>query len=622
MNDKLIKVNLDKSETDSTVENTVTDSTITVDTSTENTNLNNNNDTTNSNAPLTLNHTQQVSLTDKEILNHTQQVSQTQKDILNHTKQAEVDKAVVTSKDIEKIKRQILEKKAIENSSALKSLLIMDLVLAMLTTFFFSSNNVAYISFSIYTFTVSYMLYDYLNKHNLVVNKSSFLWLVPINLIAFSNALFYTNTHGVNIFIVHLLFGLMLIKVTNSNFTKVYDLSLLRQMLSNFIPHIYFSGAVLDKVIFTKTDKKAKSSFVHVGLGVLVALPVLFIVLAFLGEADANFEKMQENLFSLDMGIAEYLQRFAYFVGASIIFIFYSNKIFYTKEFLPKETKKLNINPITVSTFLVLLNIVYVLFLYLQAQYVFTDGLFALPSDFTYAEYARDGFFPTFNVTVINLCLITFIVQFTTVSLSNRFLKTNFIIMFVSNILLIFNALNRMYLYIATYGYTTLRQLPTLALLFILVLMILLGLYVVRKINFFKYAVISFVVFYVFQAYTCNDVVSTHLNFNKFNITYEDFTVVDKADYSNYYFAIMTSDGHVIDFERNLDTYWYFSKVNQSIIEVTPAKAYSQTAISNYYGWNNVYYYEDGDTYKEVYEKSPFYSKTFLQIGLEKVKYE
>ncbi len=612
MNDNLIKVKLDKSET--------------ADNATNDTNINTNTETpaqtvSNSNAPLTLNHTQQVGLTDKEILNHTQQVSQTQKEILNHTKQAEVNNAIVNSKDIANAKKQVFVNFAKGHSSVLKNLLYLDLILALLTTIFFASTNAAYIGFPIYTALVSGLLYSFLVKNNLVVNKSCFKWLVPINLIAFSNAIFYTNTHELNIFIVHLLFGLMLIKVTNSNFSTIYDLSLLRRMLSNFVPNFSFTGVFFDEVIFTNTNKKTKSSFVQIAMGVLISLPVLFIVLSFLGEADANFEKMLENFFVFEWDIADYIQRFVYFIFAFIIFLLYSNKIFYTKDTLPKETRKFEFSPVTVSTFLVLLNIVYILFLYLQAQYVFTDGLFALPSDFTYAEYARDGFFPTFNVTVINLCLITFIVQFTTINFSSSFLKTNFVIMFVSNILLIFNALNRMYLYIANYGYTTLRLLPTLALLLILVLMILLALYILRKINFFKYAVISFVVFYVVQSYTCNEVVSTHLNFNKFNITYEDFTLADKENLNNRYFSLLTSDGHVIDFERNIDTYWYFSTVNKSLVEDIPMRYYSRVALYNYYGYYN-YDSAQGETYKEIYEKVPFYNKTFLQLALENIKYK
>ncbi len=616
MNKKLIKVNLDKSELNNNVteDNALNNSEILSEPTSENI-------PSNSNAPLTLNHTQQVSLKDKEILNHTQQVSLTQKEILNHTKQAEVDNAIVNTKDLINAKKQILVKIVTENSTTLKSLLLLDLILALLTTLFFASTNVAYIGFPIYTGIVSVLLYLFLQKHNLVVNKSSFLWLVPINLIAFSNAIFYTNTHGLNIFIVHLLFGLMLIKLTNSNFASIYDLSLLRRMLTNFIPNLSFTGTFFDKVVFSTTNKKTKSSFKHVALGILIALPFLFFVLAFLGEADPNFERILENLLSFDVSIEGFLQKTAYFIMALIIFIFYSNKIFSTKEYLPNETKKLNLNSVTISTFLVILNIVYILFLFLQAKYVFTDGFFALPSDFTYAEYARDGFFPTFNVTVINLCLITFIVQFTTVNFSSSFLKANFIVMFVSNILLIFNALNRMYLYIAQYGYTTLRQLPTLALLLILVLMILLGLYILRKINFFKYTVISIVAFYVVQTYTCNDVVSTHLNFNKFNITYEDFTVVDKADFSSNYFSLMTSDGHVIDFERNLDTYWYFSTINETLVTDIPFRAFARTALYNYYGWYG-YNDKDGDIYKDIHENVPFISKTFLQIALENIVYK
>ncbi len=517
--------------------------------------------------------------------------------------------------DISKVKKQVLENIVLANTSALKKLIFLDLILALLTTFFFATSNNAYIGFSLYTIIVSAMLYVYLNHHNLVANKSSFLWLVPINLIAFSNALFYTNTHTLNILIVHILFGLMLIKVTNNNFSTIYDLSLLRRIIGNFVPHFNFTGVFLDKVQFTKTNKAVKSNFVHIIIGVIVAIPVIFIVSLLLSNADANFRNIIDNIFARDISFDEYLFKLIYFTVAFVIFLFYSTKIFYTKDFLPKEIKKLNLNSVTASTFLILLNIVYILFLYLQLQYIFTDGLFALPSDFTYSEYARDGFFPTFAVTIINLCLITFIIHFTTIDFSNKVFKINFFIMFTSNILLIFNALNRMYLYIVTYGYTTLRMLPTLALFLVLVLMILLGLYIIKKINFYKYALISFIVFYVIQAYTCNDIVTTSLNFNKFNVTFDDLTL------QNNEYVIITADGHVLEFEENIDTYWYYSTRNKSMVEKIPMRHYSGKAISNYYYWiNNSVMSED--TYLKIYEDVPFYSKTFFQLVLENIWYE
>ncbi len=574
---------------------------------------------TNSNAPLTLNHTQQVALNDKEVLNHTQQVGLTQKEILNHTKQAEKTNAIVKSKELNNAKKQVFVKTVTENINVLRGILLLDLILAILTTFFFSSRNVAYIGFPIYTILVSIILYSFLKKNKLLANKSGLIWLIPINLIAFSNALFYTNTHSLNIFVVHIFFAIMLIKVTNVKFASVYDFGLFRRVLSNFVPNFTFTGVALDKAVINRDTsfvKKSKSNILSILLGFIVALPVLFIVLILLSNADQNFGNMVENLFQLRFRFENVIVRILYFLGAFVIFMFYSIKIFYTKDFLPKETKRFKINSVSASTFLILLNIVYILFLYLQAQYIFTDGLLALPSDFTYSEYARDGFFPTFTVTIINLCLITFIIHFTSIDFSNKVFKLNFIVMFTSNILLIFNALNRMYLYIATYGYTTLRTLPTLALFLVLVLMILLGLYLVKKINFYKYALLSFVVFYVVQAYTCNDIVSTSLNFNKFNVTFDDLTLNVNDE-----FVIITSDGHVLDFVENIDTYWYYSTLKMSYVNKIPMRHYADTPMRNYYGWT---YYSGSsyeDNYMEVHENVPFYSKTFLQLSLEKLWY-
>ncbi len=527
---------------------------------------------------------------------------------------------VVKNIELSTAKKQVFTNNITENINILRNILLLDLILALLTTFFFSFSNVAYSGFPIYTVIVSVMLYVFLKNNNLIATKSGFIWLIPINLIALSNAIFYTNTHVFNILIVHLFFGIMLIKVTNSNFSKVYDVSLLRRLLNNFVPNFTFTGITINKIFFKKVKneelvKKSSSTLISILIGIIVALPVLFIVLILLGGADENFRNIVQQFLSFEPKSFDFGYKLIYFVFAFLIFMFYSTKIFYTKDFFPKETKKLKINSVTASTFLILLNIVYVLFLYLQAQYIFTDGLFALPSDFTYSEYARDGFFPTFAVTIINLCLITFIIHFTTLDFSSKVYKLNFIVMFTSNVLLIFNALNRMYLYINTYGYTSLRTLPTLALFLILMLMLLLALYILKNVNFYKYALLSFVVFYVVQAYTCNDIVSTSLNFNKFNVSFDDLTLNESNE-----FIIVTSDGHVLDFEENIDTYWYYSKINPSYVSKIPMRHYADRAIQNYYS-SNYDDYADEDTYRVVYEKVPFYSKTILQLVLENLWY-
>lgn len=50
------------------------------------------------------------------------------------------------------------------------------------------------------------------------------------------------------------------------------------------------------------------------------------------------------------------------------------------------------------------LNIIYAIFCFIQISYLFTK--MTLPEGFTYAEYARQGFFELMIVTFINFAII------------------------------------------------------------------------------------------------------------------------------------------------------------------------------------------------------------------------
>jgi hypothetical protein len=58
------------------------------------------------------------------------------------------------------------------------------------------------------------------------------------------------------------------------------------------------------------------------------------------------------------------------------------------------------------ATFMTLLCVVYTFFCGIQLIYLFANGLFVLPEEYTFAEYARRGFFELLTVAVINVLLM------------------------------------------------------------------------------------------------------------------------------------------------------------------------------------------------------------------------
>lgn len=142
----------------------------------------------------------------------------------------------------------------------------------------------------------------------------------------------------------------------------------------------------------------------------------------------------------------------------------------------PKELKKAD--PQIGYTATTLLCVVYAVFCGIQIAYLFTGGIFVLPEGFTYAEYARRGFFELLAVTCFNLVIILLC---TKLFGESRFLRGNLLFITVCTYVMIASSAYRMLLYIGTYHLTFLRL---FVLLFLLIDAIILSgtiVYVYRK---------------------------------------------------------------------------------------------------------------------------------------------
>lgn len=495
------------------------------------------------------------------------------------------------------------------NIGFFRVLLIVSLIFALLNTVLFSGGTSGYIGMSIYTVIVSIILFIAIRRLDLIKDRSGFLWLIPINLIAISNGIFYTNTHFLNIIAIHLLFSLLIIKVTNINFRNFYNIDLYLAVFRNFVPNFSLSSKAIDTGIFYNRDKKSFTFFKKVLLGVIIAIPFLFIIIILLASADSNFQFIFDSLLDLNI-FNDVLYRIIYFTFMFCFFTLYGIKAFSLRNEEAKEYKQINFDSTIASTFLLLLNILYIIFLFLQLKYIVKDGIFVLPSGFDYYEYAYAGFFPTFIVTVINLCVVLFMTEFTKIDFRSKFFRLNFYIIFASNFLLILNAINRMYIYIEEYGFTTDRGIATFVLIFEFIVMVLLILKFMRNIQFYKYAFISFVLIYCLQNYICNDYVNTYLNFQKFDISYEDIVKSSLANADDNYYWTILKNGHSLTFNKNIDSCGYIAN-NYSVDLVKEGSSNTM-----YNGKEKIVEYEN---YFDAYDfkDRPFYGKTYFQLKSE-----
>lgn len=214
-------------------------------------------------------------------------------------------------------------------------------------------------------------------------------------------------------------------------------------------------------------ENKPENKIKYVILGILIALPLLFVIILLLGSADAVFGTMVDELFSFELDFGEhfsgicFLFLFAFFASYCLMCRLSIRDI--TEETPDKRTAE----PLIAITFTGLISLVYALFCGIQIVYLFF-GRGTLPANYTYAKYAREGFFQLVFVCIINLSLVLLCRKYFRES---KLLKGILTFISLCTYIMIASSAYRMLLYIEVYYLTFLRVFVLWALLVIFLLM-------------------------------------------------------------------------------------------------------------------------------------------------------
>ncbi len=223
-------------------------------------------------------------------------------------------------------------------------------------------------------------------------------------------------------------------------------------------------------------------------LGLLLALPILLLVLPLLSRADMMFENLlgdlvgyiQENLLFTFVRLLLAIPVSLYLYGLIFGGITGRNMQSVSMEQLEKNASQARILPTGAScTVLTVLCLVYMIFIGVQGNYLFSAFSGNLPEDFTYAEYARRGFFELCQIGAWNL---VFLWAAGAVSKESRRehkgLRFLTIALSVLTLLLIVTAMSKMGMYIDVYGLTVNRILP---MVFMVWLVLVFGAVILRQ---------------------------------------------------------------------------------------------------------------------------------------------
>ena len=266
----------------------------------------------------------------------------------------------------------------------------------------------------------------------------------------------------------------------------------------------------LDITDFVKKEGKQKKELWYGLMGTIIAIPLLMLVTVLLSSADVFFGQMTSHLLkAFDMEtVAGITIRIV-----AVFFIVYMIISYLCCHSLKEEVKDNRTGePVLAITISSLLTAVYLLFSFIQIFGLFL-GKLKLPAGYTYAQYAREGFFQLLAVSILNLILV---LAFLSLFRESKELKGVLVVMSLCTFIMIASSAMRMILYIKSYDLTFLRILVlwTLALLTVLFTGVLAKI-LKNDFKLFRYSMVAVTVMYLALSFSHPDYIIASYNIQK-----------------------------------------------------------------------------------------------------------
>lgn len=320
---------------------------------------------------------------------------------------------------------------------------------------------------------------------------------------------------------IHIYYGVEKIAFVR-NISMIFDFvfAAVSQIFSPFtdihrvrIEDIPENDGFMDESGEIKKKEKKQSYKKQIFFGILLSIPVLIIVLSLLASADVVFKNIIISLFNgagnsvliiklLLMAFIGFL--LAYGCGRALM----QNKIRISDVEINKA------DTVTGITFTGIFSAVYIIFCVIQIVAFCNTGGNMLPEGYTYAKYARTGFFQLLAVCIINVCMVIACrLKFS----MNGILRKLLTVISACTYVMVASSAVRMILYIQNYNLTFLRIFVLWALLVIAVVMVFVIWFIYdSEIKLFEYALMTVTVLFIIFAFMRPDNIIAKYNIDHF----------------------------------------------------------------------------------------------------------
>lgn len=323
-------------------------------------------------------------------------------------------------------------------------------------------------------------VYYVIRKREEVKNIRGILWMIPIIIISLNRFISANNLWSpLNFWVIVGMYSIMILMLKGElNIIMLNIKSILLVILNVFAPLIHFITPF--RWLAEKSRDTERSMLMkRILIGIIISVPsVLFLVLM-LSSADMVFKNNFDNYLVWIEKIFEAFNFIKLIMGTVVgLYLFgHLYSVFEEREKSIGNIVSLNTNPLKVKGDTVILNIllvsilfIYTIFMVIQFRYLFSAG--ELPNGLNYAEYARRGFFELVFLSVLNIgliLLISYLLKDKIYVEKNKWaMGTKIMLIYLCIITgtLLISSYYRMSLYDGAYGFTRLRILVYLFLLF------------------------------------------------------------------------------------------------------------------------------------------------------------
>lgn len=303
-----------------------------------------------------------------------------------------------------------------------------------------------------------------------------------------------------------------------------------------------------------KLDDRTISIVGQVVIGLIIALPILTVAVGLLSSADAVFSSGVNDFVEwfgelgnsvAFSGMDQWLVRVVVFLVITPTMYgawFYFSRMKETAETAKEVTEETEngevalservqlesnetesvvdldsdsrfVPPIVSATILTSLNMIYLLFAYVQIRFLYM-GEHTVLEGYNYADYAREGFFELVFLSLLNTMGILFINRFSRGHVFNRISLT---ITVGCTFIMMASSYYKMYLYESAYGYTQLRLYVYLILVYMFVFMSLITVNVWNlKFRVIEVAMVVGLLYFLVVSYVNIDVIVAQNNISRY----------------------------------------------------------------------------------------------------------